>query len=125
MNVEGIMNTDLLTVPPNASLREATQRMSEGNSGAALVVDTSVGNYAGIITERDVLNSIAAGHDPDTQRAADDATSNIVTVSVDESLEQAVKKMLEGDFRHLLVVHEGDAVGVISMRDLVSALSSK
>jgi CBS domain-containing protein len=125
MNIQDVMNTDLLTISPEATLREAAQRMSERNAGAALLVDPAIGSYPGIITERDMLNSIAAGYDPDRQLVGDSATSNIVSVSTDSSLEDAVAKMMEGDFRHLLVVHGGDAVGIVSMRDLLRALTSR
>lgn len=118
------MNTDMLTVESEATLREAAQQMSEKNAGAALVGSTG-GERPGIITERDVLNSIAAGQDPDEQRVADNSTADVVTVTVDSSLEQAVEKMTEGDFRHLLVVHGEEAVGIVSMRDLVRGLTSR
>jgi CBS domain-containing protein len=122
VNIQDVMNTELLTIAPENTLREAAQRMSERNVGAALLLDAAIGSYLGIITERDLLNAIAAGHDPDVQRVADSATSNIITVSADASLEQAAEKMMQGGFRHLLVVTRGDAIGVVSMRDLVSAL---
>ncbi len=125
MHIQDVMNTDLLTVDPEATLRKAAQRMSERNAGAALIVDSATGSYLGIITERDVLNSIAAGQDPDRQRVADNATADIVTVPIDASLEQAMEKMTQGAFRHLLVVHGGDAVGLVSMRDLVRGLTSR
>jgi CBS domain-containing protein len=119
------MNTDMLTVGPEATLREAAKRMSERNAGAALVVDPTTGTRPGIITERDVLNSIAADQDPDGQHVADNSTADVVTVTVDSSLEKAVEKMTEGSFRHLLVVHGDEVVGIVSMRDLVRALSSR
>lgn len=119
------MNTDMLTVESEATLREAAQRMYEKNAGAALVVGPSRGARPGIITERDVLNSVAAGQDPDGQSVADNSTADVVTVTVDSSLEQAVEKMTEGDFRHLLVLHGEDAVGIVSMRDLVRGLTSQ
>jgi CBS domain-containing protein len=122
VNIQDVMNTELLTIAPENTLREAAQRMSERNVGAALLLDAAIGSYLGIITERDLLNAIAAGDDPDVRRVADSATSNIVTVSADASLEQAAEKMMQGGFRHLLVVTSGDAIGVVSMRDLVSAL---
>ncbi len=122
MNIQDVMNTDLLTVAPQSTLREAARRMSERNVGAALLVDPAIGSYLGIITERDLLNAIAAGHDPDTQRVAESATSDVVTISADASLEQAAEKMMKGGFRHLLVVTNGDAIGIISMRDLLRAL---
>ena len=125
MNIQDVMNADLLTVAPQSTLREAARPMSDRNVGAALLVDPAIGSYLGIFTERDLLNAIAAGHDPDAQRVADSATSDIVTISADASLEQAVEKMMKGGFRHLLVVTNGDAIGIISMRDLMSALSGR
>ncbi len=117
------MNADILTVEPETTLREAARRMSERNVGAALLVDPAMGSYPGIITERDLLDAIALGYDPDVRRVGESATSDIVTVSVDASLEQAAQKMTKYDFRHLLVVSGGDAVGIVSARDLVSARS--
>jgi CBS domain-containing protein len=111
VNIQDVMNTDLLTVAPQSTLREAARRMSERNVGAALLVDPAIGSYPGIITERDLVNAIAAGHDPDVRHVAESATSDIVTVSADASLEQAAEKMMKRGFRHLLVVSGGDAVG--------------
>jgi CBS domain-containing protein len=125
MDIGEIMSTDLLTVAPEATLREAARRMSERNVGAALLVDPAIGSYPGIITERDLLDTIALGHDPDVRRVAESATSDIVTVSADASVEQAAQKMMKHDFRHLLVVSGGDAVGIVSARDLLSALSAR
>src|SRR5215216_7028008 len=51
----------------------------------------------------------------------DSATSNIVTVLAEASLEQAAEKMIKGGFRHLLVIASGDAIGIVSMRDLIVA----
>ena len=125
MHVEEVMSADMLTIAPEETLREAAQKMFERNAGAAVVIDnTNVGAPPGIITERDVLGSVAAGEDPDSQHVADSSTADAVTVPVDASIEQAVGRMMEGAFRHLLVTHGGDVVGIISMRDLVRALTS-
>ena len=125
MNIRDVMNTDLLTVDRGSSLREAARRMSERNAGAALVVDPTTGSPREILTERDVLNAVAAGQDLDTERVAENTTPEVVTVQEDASLEQAVEKMLEGGFRHLLVVVGDEAVGIVSMRDLVRGLTSQ
>ena len=122
MNIQEVMDTELLTIAPETTLREAAQRMSGRNVGAALLLDAAIGSYLGIITERDLLNAIAAGDDPDVRRVADSATPTIVSVSADASLEQAAEKMIKGGFRHLLVVTNGDAIGIVSMRDLIVAL---
>ena len=122
MNIQEVMDTELLTIAPETTLREAARRMSGRNVGAALLLDAAIGSYLGIITERDLLTAIAAGDDPDVRRVAGSATSNIVTVSADASLEQAAEKMIRGGFRHLLVVTGDDAIGIVSMRDLIGAL---
>ena len=125
MHVEEVMSADMLTIASEETLRAAAQKMSERNTGAAIVIDnTNVGAPPGIITERDVLRSVAAGEDPDRQRVADNSTPEAVTVPVDASVEQAVQRMMDGDFRHLLVVQGDAAAGIISMRDLVDALRS-
>jgi CBS domain-containing protein len=70
MNIQEVMDTELLTIAPETTLREAAQRMSGQNVGAALLLDAAIGSYLGIITERDLLNAIAAGDDPDVRRVA-------------------------------------------------------
>ena len=73
----------------------------------------------GIITERDILDSIAKGEDPDTERVADHLTSELVFAAPDWSLEQAAVAMVRGGFRHLVVVEGGETAGILSVRDIV------
>ncbi len=47
----------------------------------------------------------------------------VTSISVEASLDQALQRMFEGNFRRLLVIDGGDAVGIVSMRDLVRALT--
>jgi len=49
MNIQEVMDTELLTVAPEITLREAAQRMSGRNVGAALLLDAAIGSYLGII----------------------------------------------------------------------------
>ena len=73
----------------------------------------------GILTERDLLESIGAGQDPDTELVADHLTSDLVFAAPDWSLEEAAVAMVRGGFRHLVVVEGGEIAGVLSMRDVV------
>ncbi len=124
MNIKDVMSSDIFIVHPEHTLREAARRMSERNIGAAIVPDT-IGGRAGIITERDVLNSVAADQDPDKQLVRDNSTTHVATVPLNSSLEEAAERMLRSNFRHLLVMHGADIVGIISMRDLMRALISR
>ena len=68
---------------------------------------------------RDVLLSVGAGEDPDTELVADHLTSNLTFASPEWSLEHAAAAMVRGGFRHLVVVEGGELAGILSMRDIV------
>jgi CBS domain-containing protein len=73
----------------------------------------------GIITERDLLESMGRGQDPDSERVAAHLTSDIVFAAPDWSLEEAAVAMVHGGFRHLVVTEAGEVSGLLSMRDIV------
>jgi signal-transduction protein with cAMP-binding, CBS, and nucleotidyltransferase domain len=73
----------------------------------------------GIITERDLMESIGAGQDPDTEFVANHLTASLVFAAPDWSLEEAAVAMVRGGFRHLVVTEGGDIAGVLSVRDVV------
>ena len=118
MKVRDGMSDVVLTVGPARTLREAATAMTERQVGAAVVVDPE-SQGPGVITERDILRSIADGQDPDSERVAQHLTSNLVFASPDWSLERAAAAMVRGNFRHLVVVDGGELVGMLSMRDIV------
>jgi len=118
MNVRDGMTKVILSVGPAHTLREAARLMSGQRVGAAVVVDPS--NPAiGILTERDILDSIGAGQNPDDELVADHRTADVVFASPDWTLEQAAAAMSAGNFRHLIVIDGHDVAGLLSMRDIV------
>jgi CBS domain-containing protein len=118
MNVRDGMTQLVLTIGPAHTLREAARLMSRRRVGAAVVIDPEHGSV-GILTERDVLDSIAAGQDPDTETVGLHRTSDIVVASPGWTLEQAAATMVGGGFRHLVVVEGQEVAGLLSMRDIV------
>ncbi len=118
MHVRDGMSEMVLTVGPGHSLRDAARLMAERRVGAAVVLDPD-GHGPGIITERDVLCSIAVGESPDTELVADHLTREVVFAEPDWSLEEAAAAMVRGGFRHLIVVERGEIVGILSVRDVV------
>jgi CBS domain-containing protein len=118
MKVQDGMSNLVLTVGPGHTLRDAARQMAERNVGAAVVMDPDSAG-PGIITERDILQSVAAGQDMDSELVGDHLTDDAILASPDWSLERAAEAMLEGGFRHLLVMDGGDLTGVLSMRDIV------
>jgi len=118
MQVREGMSTVVLTIGPGHTLRQASAQMAGRGVGAAVVLDPD-GMGPGIITERDVLISIAKGQDPDQERVADHQTAELVFAAPDWSLEQAAVAMVRGGFRHLVVTTGGEVAGLLSMRDIV------
>lgn len=118
MQVRDGMSTVVLTVGPGHTLRAAARLMSQRRVGAAVVLDPD-GQGPGILTERDVLDAIGAGQDPDTELVGDHLTGDVVFALPDWSLEEAAVAMVRGNFRHLIVCESGEIVGILSVRDVV------
>ncbi len=119
MQIRNAMSADIITVGLEDTLREVARRMSERGAGSAAVDPGTSGSRLGIVTEQDVLHSVAAGQSPDNERVADHFTPDAVTVPLDSSLQQAAEEMASGGFRHLLVVDGNETVGIVSIRDIV------
>lgn len=118
MRVSDGMSRMVLTIGPTHTLRQAARMMSARHVGAAVVVDPEH-HGVGILTERDILNSIAAGEDPDAELAAQHRTEDLVYASPDWTLNDAAQAMVRGGFRHLVVLDGHEVAGLLSMRDIV------
>src|SRR6476469_3672050 len=110
---------DVLTIEPSVTLSEAARAMRRREVGAAVVTDG--GNLVGIFTERDLLRAIADSRHPDQHRVESYMTPDPVTLPSDHSPSEAAQIMTARRFRHIPVVADGELVGVVSIRDLVSA----
>jgi signal-transduction protein with cAMP-binding, CBS, and nucleotidyltransferase domain len=118
MRVREGMSEVVLSVGPGHTLREAARLMAKRRVGAAVVVDPDSPG-PGIITERDLLDSVGRDEDPDVERVCDHLTADLVFATPDWSLEEAAVAMVRGGFRHLVVCEGADVVGVLSVRDIV------
>ena len=117
------MSRQVLTVGPAHTLRQAARMMSARRIGAAVVIDPEHAGI-GILTERDILDSVAAGEDPDAELAAQHRTEDLTFASPEWTLEEAAAAMVKGGFRHLVVVEDHDVAGLLSMRDIVRCWTS-
>jgi CBS domain-containing protein len=118
MQVSEGMSSVVLTIGPGHTLRDAARQMAQRSVGAAVVVDPE-SQGPGIITERDLLESIASGQSPDDEKVGDHLSAHLTFAAPDWSLERAAEAMVAGGFRHLVVVDGSETVGVLSMRDIV------
>ena len=118
MKVRDAMTEHVLTITPGRTLREAARFLTEHKVGAAVIMDPEQPG-PGIITERDVVRSLGSGEDPDEATVGDHLTSRATFADADWGLDEAADAMARGGFRHLVVVNEGEVIGIISMRDLI------
>jgi CBS domain-containing protein len=115
------MTENVVTAHRDDTLRSAARAMAEPDVGSAIVSPVEGGVHPGILTVRDILEVVAAGHDPDTERVGDHGASEAICVEVDASLAEAAEKMASRRFRHLVVVDAEETVGVLSMRDVLGS----
>jgi CBS domain-containing protein len=116
--VREAMNPITVTVGPAHTMREAARRMVRGKVGAAVVFDPDL-PAPGIVTERDVLEVAGGDGDLDAERVADHLTASLVYAEADWPMHRAAEAMNEGRFRHIVVIDDGEVVGILSMRDIV------
>jgi len=123
MKVREGMSRVVLSVGPSHTLRQAARMMAAQRVGAAVVLDQAHSGI-GILTERDILISLAADQDPDSELVADHRTTDVVFAAPDWTLEQAAQTMVSAGFRHLVVIDDGEVAGLLSMRDIVRCWSA-
>jgi CBS domain-containing protein len=115
--VRDVMSGDPVCLDPGTTLNEAAERMAERDIGAVLVVGD--GNLRGIVTDRDIVVRALARHlDPERTPVDEILSGDVVTVELDDSIEQAVELMRERAIRRLPVTSGGEPVGILSLGDL-------
>jgi CBS domain-containing protein len=116
-SIREIMTADPRTVESGATVAEAAREMRDGDVGSVVVVEN--GTVAGIVTDRDIaVRVVAQGLDPDATRVSEVATMRPVTLTVDQSVDDAIRLVREQDVRRIVVVQDDRAAGIVSLGDL-------
>jgi CBS domain-containing protein len=113
--VADLMVKDVLTVEPSDTIGEAAEKMNAANVGAVVVVEDMV-RIVGIVTERDLLRAVASRARAAEARVRQWMTPDPVTIGPELTIEEAAKIMFDNNFRHLPVVKDGRALGIVSLR---------
>lgn len=117
ITVGAVMNPDVLVAQKSLATLTAVGKMAERGVGSIVIVDGK--KPIGIFTERDLMYQIVHNQKliGDT-RLEEVMTRNIETISSRSSVEDAYRKMHEGNYRHLLVRDDGELAGIVSIKDL-------
>lgn len=113
-----VMSIDVLTVSQDATLSQVARALRERNVGSAIVVDDGM-RPLGIISERELVDSVAGGRNPDQGTAQLWMRPDLLSATIDTSVADATEMMRSSNVRHLPVLREGQVVGVVSVRDLL------
>lgn len=120
-NVGDVLNhRRVVSLPPEASVREAARHMKASHVASVIVTADGDEHIEGIFTERDLTDRVVAGGlDPDVTSLAAVMTPCPITVDLDTSVRDALRRMFCNGLRHLPIIHDGHVVGVVSMRDFM------
>ncbi len=125
ISVKDLMRKDILvTASPEESLFDAVKKMYKNNVGSVVITDKE-GKVIGIVTEKDIVRLVASSINFNS-RLEEVMVRNPITIHFEEYVHKAFLIMKENNIRHLPVVNkEGKLVGMLSIRDLASLLSTE
>ena len=117
MQVGEIMHTDVKTASADDTFADVAKIMRSNGISSVVVLEGNA--LAGIVTERDIVNLVAAGGDPHTVKVVHGMTRrDLITISSKTDIAEAAELMATRNIRHIPVVDRGRVVGIISIRDL-------
>ena len=121
MRLEGLVSGEVDVVGPETTLAVAAGFMMEHSVGALAVV--ARGDFAGIVTDRDIVRAASADADLDAATVAEWMTEGPDIVPPDTTVEEAAEWLLETGYRHLPVVNDDGLIGIVDIRDVLWAIT--
>jgi CBS domain-containing protein len=122
MTVKAILSkkgTDVLTIEPTRNLAAAVKLLAEHAIGA-LVVTGADRRIVGIVSERDIVQELAAHGSAALELPLTDVmTRRVMTCSLADTICSVMERMTQGKFRHLPVIDQGRLAGIVSIGDVV------
>ena len=122
MRVNGVLEgkgSDVATIGPDQTLLSAAAELGKRRIGA-LVVVVPDGSVVGIVSERDIVAAIAKGGAAMLDQTVSEVmSSDVITCTPSDTMEQLMSAMTEQRIRHLPVVSDGALVGIVSIGDVV------
>jgi CBS domain-containing protein len=117
MQVGSLVGDEVVTVAPDASVREVAESLTANEVGVVAVglQDRPIA----VVSERDIARAVAQSRDPDGTTAIDIAHRELVWCDASAPIRDVAAEMMDRYVRHVLVEENGALVGVVSARDLL------
>jgi CBS domain-containing protein len=117
MLVGEIMHSDVKTASASDSFADVAKMMRSNGISSVVVLDGK--KLQGIVTERDIVNLVAEGGDPNTTTVERGMTRlDLITVDPKTELSEVAELMVSNNIRHLPIVDGDNVVGIVSIRDM-------
>ncbi|HXG04835.1 MAG TPA: CBS domain-containing protein [Candidatus Binatia bacterium] len=123
MNIASLLASKgpkVVTIHPEASIRDALARLAEHNIGALVVTDER-NRPVGILSERDIVRGLAREEQVLGRPVSAIMTREVIIGSPQDDLRTVGHTMTERRIRHLPVMEGGQLVGIVSIGDVVKA----
>jgi len=118
--VKDIMNTDVKSIVPGETIQKAAEVMKEFRIGSLIVITGT--KLTGIVTERDILNGVVAEDKvPSEVKVEDIMTREVIMISPEMGIEEAVDLMMEKKIKKLPVVSSDKLIGIVTVTDIITA----
>ncbi len=113
-------SADVVTLAPDATVRDLVAVLGEHNIGA-VIVSSDEATVAGIVSERDVVRRLSSDPDVLDATVGDIMTAQVQTAKPEDSVDDLMRIMTEHRIRHVPVVVDGDLRGIVSIGDVVKS----
>ena len=115
-----VKGPDVIVTASSSSVLEAAKLMTQANVGSVIVRDS--GEVLGIFTERDLLRRVVARRkDPSSVPLREVMSSPVKSCRLGDDVQDCANMLTRSRIRHLAVVEEGELVGLIGLRDVLTA----
>jgi CBS domain-containing protein len=116
-SIREVMTTDPQCVSGDTPVADAAKLMRDQDFGGVLCLDGD--KISGFLTDRDIaVRVVAEGKDPTSTTVGDVATTDLHTLSPDDSVEDAIELVRKHNVRRVPVVEGAKPVGIVSIGDL-------
>ncbi len=118
MVIREVMTEEVVTAAPERTVREIAELMRERNVGSVVLIDGQ--RPVGFLTDRDLTVSVLADGRDLGDRAADHASSPVITANAGMQVEEAAELMVRHGVRRLVIVDDDRLMGILTLDDIAS-----
>ncbi len=117
--ITAFMSDEIIAVDASTTLRQAASVLND--AGVGCIVVGSPDQVEGVVSERDILRSVAEGLDLETTLVSSVESTHLKWATPDSTVGEVVDEMMGNYVRHVLVGEDARLVGMVSMRDVLAA----